>query len=166
MTQRETTTTQVNRTPAARAGQGHATPAAAAGPTLMASPSAIAHAGRSGSDHLSLPAPGPLADQPSWDRLIKHARCADVGLDPDEWFPVSTKARQARREAAAAIAICNSCPVRTRCLALSLQYWDTGQHGVWGGLVAPERARLRRRIADRNLYGPALARVIAAAPAR
>ncbi|HEY3651759.1 MAG TPA: WhiB family transcriptional regulator [Streptosporangiaceae bacterium] len=166
MTQRETTTTQVNRTPAARAGQGHATPAAAAGPTLMASPSAIAHADRSGSDHLALSAPGPLADQPSWARLIRHARCADAGLDPDEWFPVSTKARQARREAAEAIAICNSCPVRTRCLALSLQHWDIGKHGVWGGLVAPERAQLRRRIADRSGYGRALTHVMAAISAK
>jgi hypothetical protein len=63
-----------------------------------------------------------------------------------QWFPVSTGARQARHEAAAAIAICNSCLVRTRCLALSLQHWDIGKHGVWGGLVAPERARLRRRV--------------------
>jgi hypothetical protein len=115
----------------------------------MASPPAIAHAGRSDSDHLVPPVPGPSADQPSWARLIRHARCADAGLDPDQWFPVSTEAAKARHEAAAAIAICNSCLVRTRCLALSLQHWDIGQHGVWGGLVAAERAQLRR-IADRN----------------
>src|SRR5216683_4742939 len=30
-------------------------------------------------------------------------------------------------------------------LALSLRHWDIGQHGVWGGLVAAERAALRRR---------------------
>ena len=86
----------------------------------MASPPAIAHAGRSGPDHLAPPAPGPLADQPSWARLVRHARCADAGLDPDQWFPVSAEAGQARREAAAATAICGSCPVRTRCVALSL----------------------------------------------
>jgi hypothetical protein len=103
----------------------------------MTSPPATAPAGRSGSDHLPPPAPGPLADQPSWARLIRHARCADAGLDPDQWFPVSTEARQARHEAAEAIAICSSCLVRTRCLALSLQHWDIGKHGVWGGWWQP-----------------------------
>ena len=132
----------------------------------MASPPAIAHVGRSGPDHLVSPPPGPFAGQPSWARLVRHARCADAGLDPDQWFPVSTEAGKARHEAAAAIAICNSCLVRTRCLALSLQHWDIGKHGVWGGLVAAERAQLRRRIADRNGYGRALARVMAAASPR
>jgi hypothetical protein len=36
--------------------------------------------------------------------------------------------------------------VRGHCLTLSLQHWDIGQHGVWGGLVAADRARLRRRV--------------------
>jgi hypothetical protein len=33
--------------------------------------------------------------------------------------------------------------VRGHCLTLSLRHWDIGQHGVWGGLVAADRARLR-----------------------
>jgi hypothetical protein len=36
--------------------------------------------------------------------------------------------------------------VRGHCLALSLQRWDIDQHGVWGGLVAADRARLCRRV--------------------
>jgi hypothetical protein len=36
-------------------------------------------------------------------------------------------------------------PDSAQCLALSLRHWDIGQHGVWGGLVAAERAALRRR---------------------
>jgi hypothetical protein len=51
----------------------------------------------------------------------------------------------ARREAAAAIAICRACPVWAQCLELSLRHWDAGQYGVWGGLVPAERAALRRR---------------------
>jgi Transcription factor WhiB len=86
-----------------------------------------------------------LADQVSWARVIRHAQCADAGLDPDQWFPVSAEAAKARQEAAAAIAICTTCLVRARCLALSLRHWDVGQYGVWGGLVAAERAQLRRR---------------------
>jgi hypothetical protein len=86
----------------------------------------------------------------AWARVIRQARCTDSGLDADEWFPVSPGTQEARREAAAAIAICQACPVRGQCLALSLRHWDIGQHGVWGGTVAAERASLRRQIlADR-----------------
>jgi Transcription factor WhiB len=92
----------------------------------------------------SLPAP-PLTDDALWARVARHARCADSGLDPDDWFPVSIDAARARHEAAAAIAVCTGCPVRAQCLELSLRDWDIGQHGVWGGLVAADRARLRRR---------------------
>ncbi len=91
-------------------------------------------------------APGPASDRESWAWVIRRALCADSGLDADEWFPVSAEVRTARAEAAAAIAICRACAVRSHCLALSLRHWDVGQHGVWGGLVAAERARLRRRM--------------------
>jgi hypothetical protein len=85
-----------------------------------------------------------------WARVIRQARCTDSGLDADEWFPVSPGAQEARREAAAAIALCQACPVRSQCLAISLRHWDIGQHGVWGGMVAAERASLRRQmLADR-----------------
>jgi hypothetical protein len=76
--------------------------------------------------------------------VTRYARCADGGLDPDQWFPVSVDPARARLEAAAAIAVCNGCLVRGECLVLSLRHWDIGQHGVWGGLVAADRARLRR----------------------
>jgi hypothetical protein len=82
-----------------------------------------------------------------WTRVIRYARCADSSLDPDQWFPVSVETDKARQEAAAAITVCTTCLVRTQCLALSLRHWDIGQHGVWGGLVAAERAAVRRRMA-------------------
>jgi Transcription factor WhiB len=89
--------------------------------------------------------------------VLRMARCADGTLDPDEWFPVSTDAEAARREAADAIAICMACPVRDACLELSLRHWTIGQHGVWGGLVAADRAALRRRwLASPKEYGRAL----------
>ena len=84
-------------------------------------------------------------DDALWARVARQARCADSGLDPDQWYPVSIEPAQARREAAAAIAVCASCPVRAQCLELSLRHWDIGQHGVWGGLIATDRAYLRRR---------------------
>src|SRR5580704_3068727 len=85
-----------------------------------------------------------LTDDALWARVAGQARCADSGLDPDQWYPVSIEPAQARHEAAAAIAVCARCPVRAWCLELSLRHWDVGQHGVWGGLVAADRADLRR----------------------
>jgi hypothetical protein len=47
--------------------------------------------------------------------------------------------------------------VRGACLELSLRRWTIGQHGVWGGLVAADRAALRRRwLASPREYGRAL----------
>jgi Transcription factor WhiB len=89
---------------------------------------------------------GPFTEPALWALVIRHARCADGSLDPDQWFPVSDDPSRARQEAAAAIAICTTCPVRSHCLTLSLQHWDIGRHGVWGGLVAADRTRLRRRL--------------------
>jgi WhiB family redox-sensing transcriptional regulator len=86
-----------------------------------------------------------LTDDDLWARVAGQARSAGSGLDPDQWYPVSTESAQACHEAAAAIAVCAGCPVRAQCLELSLRHWDIGQHGVWGGLVATDRADLRRR---------------------
>ena len=85
-----------------------------------------------------------LTDDALWARVARQARCADSGLDPDQWYPVSIEPARARHEAAAAIAVCIGCPVRAQCLEPSLRQWDIGQHGVWGGLVATDRVHLRR----------------------
>jgi len=95
-------------------------------------------------DHIA-PMPGRLTESALWALVIRHAQCSKSDLDPDQWFPVSADPRQARQEAAAAIAICTTCMVRGHCLTLSLRRWDIGQYGVWGGLIAADRARLRRR---------------------
>jgi Transcription factor WhiB len=98
-----------------------------------------------------------LTDRALAAKVTRKARCADGTVDPDEWFPVSTDAEAARREAARAIAICTACPVRGACLELSLRHWTIGQHGVWGGLVAADRAALRRGwLASPHEYGRAL----------
>jgi Transcription factor WhiB len=89
---------------------------------------------------------GPFPDRGLWAQVIRHARCADSSLHPDAWFPVSIEPAKARQEAAAAIAVCASCLVRGQCLTLSLRHWDIAQHGIWGGLIAADRARLRRRL--------------------
>ena len=86
-----------------------------------------------------------LTDDALWAWVARQARCAASGLDPDQWYPASIEPARARHEAAAAIAVCTTCPVRVLCLELSLRHWDIGQHGVWGGLVAADRAHLRHR---------------------
>ncbi len=90
----------------------------------------------------------PDADRGWWARPVRQARCADSGLDADQWFPVSANAESGVGEAVDAIAVCRSYEVRSLCLALSLLHWDVGQYGVWGGLVAADRARLRRRLRE------------------
>lgn len=76
------------------------------------------------------------APDPNWR---DSASCREQ--DPDLFFPVShtqgwkTQTKQAK-------AVCGTCPVRETCLEWAL---DTGQTtGVWGGLSAGERRRLRR----------------------
>ncbi len=103
-----------------------------------------------------------LTDDALWARVARQARCADSGIDPDQWYPVSVEPARARHEAAAAIAVCTSCPVRAQCLELSLRHWDIGQHGVWGGLIATDRAYLRRRRAagQRGRRGPVVSGMI------
>jgi Transcription factor WhiB len=87
----------------------------------------------------------PFTDRALWARVIRHAGCTGSSLDPDQWFPVSADIGKARQEAAAAITVCTTCLVRAECLELSLRHPDIVQHGVWGGLVAAERAALPRR---------------------
>jgi hypothetical protein len=92
------------------------------------------------------PGPGELSDGKLAALVYASAQCARYPIDPDQWFPVSSDTAKARAEAAGAIAICNSCPVRAQCLELSFRHVPGfGAHGVWGGLVESERQSRRRR---------------------
>jgi hypothetical protein len=84
-----------------------------------------------------------MADRILWLLVIGQGSCSTSGLSPDDWYPVSVPAAAAKREAAAAIAVCAVCPVRDECLELSLRNWAVGQHGVWGGTVPAEREDIR-----------------------
>ena len=84
--------------------------------------------------------PGEMSDSKLAALVYRHARCARCPVDPDQWFPVSYDTAKARAEAADAIAVCDSCPVRAQCLELSFRNNPGfGAHGVWGGLVEGER---------------------------
>jgi hypothetical protein len=47
-----------------------------------------------------------------WPFVLARAACSNNRLNPDDWYPVSVPVAAARREAAAAIAVCAGCPVR------------------------------------------------------
>ncbi|MBV9857435.1 MAG: WhiB family transcriptional regulator [Streptosporangiaceae bacterium] len=91
--------------------------------------------------------PGTHSERELWRILHSgQARCADSGLDPEEWFPLSADVSRARAQAASAIALCTICPVRAECLEFALRQWfGAGGDGVWGGLVAAERRAIRRQ---------------------
>ena len=105
-------------------------------------------------DDVTTPPPHPLGrgaavDHALWAQVTSYARCADSGLDPDQWFPVSVDPASARREAAAAIAVCTGCLVRGECLALSLGHRPARCVGRAGGgrpgATAPRVAWRARR---------------------
>jgi len=68
-------------------------------------------------------------------RLDGVVLCAEV--DPDLWFP---EVGQSNKEAKD---ICRDCEVRDACLQWSLNADE--RYGVWGGVSATERSRLRKR---------------------
>lgn len=72
--------------------------------------------------------------------------------DPDLWYPEGepsagrpTRAEHQRKveRALTAIAICQSCPVRTDCLTEGMKE-ENIEYGIWGGLLAGERIKLAR----------------------
>jgi hypothetical protein len=96
-----------------------------------------------------------------------RASCADSGLDTAAWFPSSRDAGTARVQAAPAIALCNTCPLRSECLEFSMRYWYRGgEEGVWAGLVGSERLTLRLRWLSGESTGELLAARTAAVRAR
>jgi WhiB family redox-sensing transcriptional regulator len=84
-----------------------------------------------------------MTDRGLWLLVTERGACSTSGLSPDQWYPISAPTAAAKREAAAAIAVCAACPVRRECLELALRNWAVGQHGVWAGTVPAERQELR-----------------------
>lgn len=75
-------------------------------------------------------------------RWREAAACS--GVESDLFFPASEEASAAQ----AAKAICGECPVREACLQYALVTNQAA--GVWGGLDAADRRRMRRRLRDRD----------------
>ncbi len=67
------------------------------------------------------------------------AAAACVSRDPDDLFVTGAAQNRAK-------AVCLGCPVRTECLADSLD--NRVEFGVWGGMTERERRALLRRRPD------------------
>lgn len=67
---------------------------------------------------------------------MREAACTD--LPPDLWFPTPS---DPHRHAKQAKTVCGRCPVAGECLDYALRRNEST--GIWGGLTAQERARLR-----------------------
>lgn len=79
------------------------------------------------------------ANAPVTTRWQQHGVCRDE--DPDLFFPTGGPG-EVRKQNGAAQQVCFRCPVMEQCLNWAL---ETGQDmGVWGGLSAEDRRRLRR----------------------
>lgn len=63
------------------------------------------------------------------------AECAKPSTEPDWWFDEETQEL--------AKAICSNCPLVEACLRYALS--NKEEHGVWGGMTAEERWKLRKR---------------------
>jgi len=75
-----------------------------------------------------------LGDAPPWQ---ERALCSQT--DPEAFFPEKGgSTRSAKR-------ICGRCDVQADCLDYALDHDE--KFGIWGGLSAPERRQLKRRVA-------------------
>lgn len=75
-------------------------------------------------------APSIGVDPPEWTR---DALC--LQFDPEMWFPGKTDWTLGRK----AKQVCAACPVTTECLIYGMH----DPHGIYGGLTAMQRRRLR-----------------------
>ncbi|SEF10371.1 WhiB family transcriptional regulator [Jiangella alba] len=83
--------------------------------------------------------PGARVDSASW---WEYGLCrgwdADLFCVPEGVSPSRRRAQETRAKR-----ICETCPVRDRCLAEAMERDE--QYGVWGGLDTEERRQLERR---------------------
>jgi WhiB family transcriptional regulator, redox-sensing transcriptional regulator len=73
--------------------------------------------------------------EPGW---FDRAACRGAGWD--RWFPEAEPGQPV--DYSAAVAVCEGCPVRARCLDYAQA--TRAAEGVWGGLTPSERRRLRK----------------------
>lgn len=85
--------------------------------------------------------PSVAANGVSHRNWTEEAACR--GMGPDRFYPFVEEEDEDVHAAAAAKAVCASCPVREDCLTTAIQTRE--QYGIWGGLTSRERRRMIRR---------------------
>jgi WhiB family redox-sensing transcriptional regulator len=90
----------------------------------------------------------PVGHSSNWRH---EAACLEQ--NPELFFPTG-ESESAQRQVLKAKQICHDCPVRNACLSWALDLRQ--DHGVWGGLSAPERRNLLRRGSRRPGLGVSL----------
>lgn len=88
---------------------------------------------------------------PEPDQWRSRAACRTARITrPDlTWFPGQGERFDEQR------AICESCPVRTDCLADAMSLPATMDHGLWGGLSERQRSALRAARSRRQVIASA-----------
>ena len=71
-------------------------------------------------------------------RFYENPSCAQVG--GDFWFPEKADGSMNTVEMVMAKSICHSCPHKAECAEWGIK---KEAYGIWGGLVAKERAAIR-----------------------
>jgi len=74
------------------------------------------------------------------EAIREHGEPPCATSDPEMFF--LPKGLQATVEMRMAKKLCESCPVITQCLTYALEANE--QYGIWGGMTASERNRLKR----------------------
>jgi hypothetical protein len=87
--------------------------------------------------------------RPDLPCLSESDKPLDIRYHADQYFDPATdpgtQGKSAARAAAEARKLCAGCEVKNECLAFAL---DTGEEwGVWGGLTARDRKKLRKNSA-------------------
>lgn len=83
-------------------------------------------------------------DDASW---MTQGSCNDYIDVADLWHPETNQRNRAAQDAADAIYICSTCPVREPCATYAIDNREL--HGIWGGLTVEQRKRMwARRVSD------------------
>lgn len=87
-----------------------------------------------------------VSTEPDWSLAVCWERVRQGTADPNWWFPDGEYAKNSREYVRAkkrAVAACQLCPIKQECgeFAKNIEF------GIWGGLSAAARHRLKRKVA-------------------
>ena len=76
------------------------------------------------------------------EAIREHGEPPCATTDPELYYP--PKGLQASVEIRMAKMLCERCPVKSECLTYAVTAGEI--YGIWGGLTANERSRMRRKV--------------------